>query len=424
MSVAPPPTTVPSDARTLSSHARLTSEQWGTIVAVFAGGFVLQIVWTNAELLLPLIQASFHASTPDVAWVVAGYPIGYALLALPGSVLTLHWGHRRTAITGLVILGVSCVLSALSGSVFELIVWRFAGGAGAGLFFAPTAALLSETLPEHMRARLLGLYASSGLGIGGALGFIEGTLLGPPLGWPFVFFLTAGICGATLLLAIVFLPPPVALESTLPDRSVRQRAGRVLRSRWLWGLTAGFAGLVIAASLAIAYVSTYVIRVHPGWGIGYAGALGSISLFFTIPGSLLGSRLSEGGSDRRTLSVVLGILFAPIILLLPFLDQAVLVVDYVLGGLIVGAILPLLFAMPSNFRETEGGNTSVAIGVIETSQVLLQGGAAVLFGFLVVGLGFTSAWVIFGLVALAPLPALMLVPANRASAYHTRATRI
>ncbi|MGA8511930.1 MAG: MFS transporter [Thermoplasmata archaeon] len=415
------PSAPPTEAPTSSLPARLTPEQWGTIVAVFAGGFVVQIVWTNAELLLPLIQSSFHASTPDVAWVVAGFPIGYALLALPGSVLTLHWGHRRTALTGLIILGASSVLSALAGSVFELIVWRFVGGAGAGLFFAPTAALLSETLPEQMRARLLGLYASSGLGVGGALGFIEGSVLGPPLGWPAVFVLTAGICGAVLLLAIWYLPPHIAPDLTLADRSVRQRASGVLRSRWLWGLTAGFAGLVIAASLSIAYVSTYIVEVHPGWGIGFAGALGSVTLFFTIPGSLLGSRLSDGGSDRRTLAVVFGILFAPIIILLPFLDQAVLVVDYVLGGLIVGAILPLLFAMPSNFRETEGGNTSVAIGVIETSQVLLQGGAAVLFGFIVVSFGFTSAWVIFGLVALAPLPALMLVPSNRATPHSPRA---
>jgi predicted MFS family arabinose efflux permease len=412
-----------AEATTSSSAPRLTSEQWGMILAVFAGGLVVQIVWTNAELLLPLIQTSFHASTPDVAWVVAGFPLGYAFLAFPGSVLSLHWGHRRTALSGLIILGASSALSAVAGSVLEMTVWRFAGGAGAGLFFAPTVALLSESLPQHLRARLLGLYASSGLGIGGALGFIEGAILGPPLGWPAVFLLTAGLCAAVLLLAVWYLPPHSREDSTGSDRSVRVRASRVLRSRWLWGLTVGFAGLVIAASLSIAYVSTYVIQVHPGWGIGYAGALGSISLFFTIPGSLFGSRLSEGGSDRRSLAVLFGILFAPIILLIPFLNETVLVVDYVLGGLIVGAILPLLFAMPSNFQETQGGNTSVAIGVIETSQVLLQGGAAVLFGLVIVGLGFTYAWLIFGLVALATLPALMLVPSNRSERDASRATQ-
>jgi predicted MFS family arabinose efflux permease len=410
--VSPAPTRS-SGSTDPSAPPRLTSQEWGMIVAVFTGGFVVQIVWTNAELLLPLIQTSFHASTPDVAWVVAGFPIGYALLAFPGSVLALHWGHRNTAILGLIVLGVTSVLSAFAGSVFELIVWRFAGGAGAGLFFAPTAALLAETLPDRMRARLLGLYASTGLGIGGALGFIEGTVVGPPLGWPVVFWLSAGICAGVLLLAILYLPARGATATK--DHSVRTRTGRVLRSRWLWGLTAGFAGLVMSASLSIAYVSTYVVQAHPGWGIGYAGALGSISLFFTIPGSLLGSRLSEGGLDRRTLALVFGCLFAPIIFLLPFLNEVVLVIDYVLGGLIIGAVLPLLFAMPSNFRETAGGNLSVAIGVIETSQVLLQGGAAVLFGFLVVGFGFTATWVIFGIVALVPLPALLLVPSNRAN---------
>ncbi len=404
-----------SKASSERSAPSLDPQPWGMILAVFVGGFVVQIVWTNAELLLPLIQVTYHTGTPELAWVLAAFPIGYALFAFPGSVVALHWGHRNTAIGGMLLLGASAILSAYSNSIDTLILLRFAGGAGAGMFFAPTAALLSEALPERLRARVVGLYASTGLGIGGALGFIEGALLGPPLGWPRVFLLTGVVCLGAALLVLLYLPVRTRGSVPNPGGSVRHRTGRVLRSGWLWGLTVGLAGLVIGGSLLLAYISTYVIQVHPGWGIEYAGALGSIGVFFTIPGSLLGSRLSDGGSDRRTLAILLAILFAPVIFGVPYLGEVALLIDFAIGGLLVGAVLPLLFAMPSNFPETEGGNTAVAIGVIETSQVLLQGGAAVLFGSFVVGMGFTATWAIFGVVALATIPALIMVPSNRAS---------
>jgi predicted MFS family arabinose efflux permease len=396
------------------SLVKLTYRQWGMIATVFAGGFVLQVGWTNAELLLPLIQNTFHASTPEVGWVLAGFPIGYALFSFPGSVLTLRWGYRKTALCALVILACSSAVSAYAGSIVELIVLRFAGGAGAGLFFAPTAALLAESLPAPLRPRTVGLYASTGLGIGGALGFIEGTLLGPVLGWPAVFEFTAVVSVIVFFAGARYLPRKISDSPSPVIGSIRQRARRVVRSPWLWGLTIGFAGLVISGSLLVAYISTFVVDVHPAWGIGYAGILGSVGLFCTIPGSLLGSRLSESGVDRRSLAILLTILFSPVLFLLPWMNQAILVVDFILGGLLYGAILPLLFAMPSNFSETEGGNSSVAIGVIETSQVLLLSSAAVLFGVLVVGVGFTSTWLIFGGVALVTTPAFLLVPSNRA----------
>lgn len=68
--------------------------------------------------------------------------------------------------------------------------------------------------------------------------------------------------------------------------------------------------------------------------------------------------------------------------------------------------------MPSHIPEVRGSGLAVAIGFLETGQVVAQGGAAVLFAAVVVRTSYTWGWVLFGLLAIATLPALGAVVPN------------
>jgi predicted MFS family arabinose efflux permease len=369
--------------------------------------------WVNIEILLPLVGHSFHANAGDLGLVLAGFPVGYAALAFPSGPAVLRWGHRTTLATGLSVMGIAGVLSAFAPNIGELTALRFLSGAGAGLFFAPSVGLLSEVLPIRFRPTVIGLFVSATVGVGGALGFAVGAILGPSYGWPLVLGLTGtlgiGMGGVSFAIVPRTLARPINLD-LIPSR---ERLRKVLSSRSVWALTTGFAGVAMTAFVVIAFISAFVTTVHPGWGLSFAGLLGSIGVLTTVPGSLLGGWISERGPDRRAVGAIFSIAFGTLTLGIPFFNQLVILPVFAVGGFLLGVTIPILFVMPSYFPETAGGGSAVAVGIIETSQVVLQGGSAVAFGLLVVAFGYTPAWIVFGLVSIATLPALLWVTPNR-----------
>ncbi|MCI4352167.1 MAG: MFS transporter [Thermoplasmata archaeon] len=383
------------------------------IVALFAGVIILETMWTSAEILLPLIGTSFHVGVAQLGFVVAGFPIGYAATSLPSGLAVMRWGHRTTLATGLLVMGLAGLASIAATSSVEIAGLRIAAGAGGGLFFAPSMAFQAELLPPRLRSLVLGLFVSTGYGFGGALGFVLGATWGPSFGWALVFGLVSSLAIATAVVCAVFLPAlhhPDAPERPAPGASP---VGRVLRSRSVWGLSLGFAGVSMAAAVGLDFVSTFLHDVHPNWGISLAGLLGSVALLGTIPGSLLGTWVSERGTDRRVVGALLGVAFGAVAVAIPFLDQIELVVQFAILGLLAGATLPVFFAMPSNFREVDGGGSAAAMGFLETSHVSFQAVAAPLFALGVVWSGYTWTWVGFGVLAIATLPALAWVIPNR-----------
>lgn len=399
-------------------HAPLTEPagvRLPAIVALFAGVFVLEIMWTTAQILLPLIGVSFHVGVAQLGLVVAGFPIGYAATSLPSGLAVLRWGHRTTLVVGLLVMGIAGLASITATSTGVLAGLRIAAGAGGGLFFAPSLAFQAELLPARMRSLVLGLFVSTGLGFGGALGFVLGALWGPSYGWAFIFGMTASLSVAAAVVCALTLP--ALHHPDAPKRPVAQgeTAARVLRSRSIWGISLGFAGVSMAIAVGLDFISTFLHDVHPGWGISLAGLLGSVGLVSTIPGSLFGTWVSERGSDRRVVGGLLGAVFGALAIAIPFLNATELVAEFVALGLMAGATLPIFFEMPSHVPEVQGGGTAVAVGFLETSQVVFQGVAALLFALLVLLSGYTWSWIAFGVLAIATLPALGFVVPNRAA---------
>jgi predicted MFS family arabinose efflux permease len=385
------------------------------LVALFAGVFALEIMWTTAEILLPLIGVSFHVGVGQLGLVVAGFPIGYAATSLPSGLAVLRWGHRTTLVLGLLLMGVAGLLSIAASSPTELATLRIAAGAGGGLFFAPSLAFQAELLPARFRSLVLGLFVSTGLGFGGALGFVLGSLWGPTYGWAYVFGIAASFSVAMAVVCAVTLP--ALHHPDAPPRPLARRATaqRVLRSRSVWGIALGFGGIAMAIAVGLDFISTFLHDVHPGWGISLAGILGAVGLVATIPGSLLGTWISERGNDRRMVGGLVVAVFGALAVMIPFLNPAELVADFLGLGLLAGATLPIFFEMPVHIPEVQGGGSAVAIGFLETSQTVFGGAAALLFALFVLLSGYTWSWIAFGLIAIATLPALALVVPNRAA---------
>ncbi|WP_063830656.1 MFS transporter [Kitasatospora phosalacinea] len=137
--------------------------------------------------------------------LVAGAFVAAGLL---GGVLGGSWadraGARRPLTAGVVLSVVTLLVSATSGTVWQLGVGRFTDGIAAGLVAVSVNAAVGQSYPDRLRARVLSLMSAC---------WIVPSLVGPPLAglvagwwsWQAVFFALAGLTAVPAAAAVLLL---------------------------------------------------------------------------------------------------------------------------------------------------------------------------------------------------------------------------
>ncbi|MER5635367.1 MFS transporter [Kitasatospora sp. NPDC002227] len=148
--------------------------------------------------------------------VVAGCFVAASLL---GGVLGGHWadraGARRPLAAGMVLSVLTLVVSATSGSIWQLAAGRFLDGLAAGMVAVSVTTAIGQAYPEHLRPRMLALLSTS---------WIVPSLAGPPLAglvaewwsWRVVFY---GLAALTVLPALALVLVLRAGPAPGPDGS-------------------------------------------------------------------------------------------------------------------------------------------------------------------------------------------------------------
>ncbi|MFF2275956.1 MFS transporter [Agromyces sp. NPDC058126] len=156
--------------------------------------------------LLPDMSRELGVGEPLIGLLVTVFAATVVVLTVPLAALTRRVGRRRLIVITLVLLAVSCVLSAIAPNYPTVVATRVLGGAAHGLFWAVVGAYAGHLVPKEQLARAVSISVA-----GGSAAFVLGvplsTALGQALGWRFAF---AAMGGLTLLGAVLvwrFLPP-------------------------------------------------------------------------------------------------------------------------------------------------------------------------------------------------------------------------
>ena len=196
--------------RTLKSFSALGRGMGALLVLVSAVVFVDTVFFTAVTPLLPHYVHTLRLSKSEAGVLVAAYPIGTLLGAMPGGLFASRIGVRPAVVAGLALMSAATLVFGFATSAVLLDLARFVQGVGGACTWAGGLAWLASAAPVDRRAAALGV--AFGAAVGGALfGPVVGAIAsrlgtGPT-------FAGATIAGTCLIVASLLVDVPSGDES-------------------------------------------------------------------------------------------------------------------------------------------------------------------------------------------------------------------
>lgn len=222
------------------------------------------------------------ASPARIGLALGIYGLAQALFQMPLGLLSDRVGRKRVIASGLLVFAVGSMLAATAHTVSGIALGRFLQGMGA--VGSALLALAADLTREEHRTKAMALIGMT-IGLAFAAALAAGPAINGWIGVPGMFWLTAVLAGAALLLLYTAVPQPAVSEVHAESETVPSLFWRVLRDPALLRLDFG----ILAQHAILTATFLGVPLVLKGAGIGtnrewqlYLPAL-IVSVVFMVP---------------------------------------------------------------------------------------------------------------------------------------------
>ena len=203
-----------------------------------AGIFTLRIL--GLFLILPVFSLhaeSYRGYSPTLAGLAIGvYGLTQAAFQIPFGMLSDRIGRKRVIIAGLLIFAAGSVVAALAETMWGVIAGRALQGFGA--IGAAIIALTADLTREEQRTKAMAIIGVS-IGCAFALAMVVGNMLTGLVGLAGLFWLTAALAVAGIVVLHRFVPVPLTTRFHRDVEPVPAQFREILADGQLLRLDAG-----------------------------------------------------------------------------------------------------------------------------------------------------------------------------------------
>jgi EmrB/QacA subfamily drug resistance transporter len=235
------------------------------------------------------------ATQSQLEWAINSYTLVFAGLLFTFGVIGDRIGRKRMLVIGLLLFGLSSLISSYATSPEQLIWARAAMGLGGAAIMPQTLSIISNIFEPHERGKAIGLWAGA-VGIGVAIGPVTGGLLLDHFWWGSVFLINVPVIIAGVVAIVLMVP-----ESRNPNPAKIDLVGVLLSIAGLVLVTYGIIeggdkaswtepsvlGPIVGGLLVLAFFVWYESRIdHPALNVKLfrdprlSASVGAIALVF------------------------------------------------------------------------------------------------------------------------------------------------
>ena len=158
------------------------------VVTVILASMLELLDTTIVNVALREISGSIGATTKEITWVVTAYAISNVIIIPLSGMLSNLFGRKIYFTASIAIFTISSLMCGLSGSLAQLVLWRFVQGLGGGALIATSQTVLGEVFPPKKLVVGMAIFGSS-IAMGPALGPLLGGYLTDNISWHWIFFI-------------------------------------------------------------------------------------------------------------------------------------------------------------------------------------------------------------------------------------------
>jgi MFS transporter, Spinster family, sphingosine-1-phosphate transporter len=295
----------------------------------------------------PLVQAEFHLTNAQVAYLTSAFFLFYMVAAPFTGPLADRYSRKLIIAIGAFFWSGLTLLTAVTHSYQALLIRHTLVGIGEASFVTIAPTFVADLFPEEKRGRILGVFYLA-IPVGTALGYVLGGNLGERFGWRFPFYIAA-VPGFLLALIMLFIPePPRGQFDSVKETEQRGTLKGLARNPAFWTATLGMAMMTFALGGIQVWMPTFLSTLR-GYSLKTANQLfGAIIVVDGTLASLAGGWLGDRLLPRTkaayymvsAISMALGV---PVMIIALFARGRAMV-----PGILVAAFFLLLNTAPLN----------------------------------------------------------------------------
>ena len=182
------------------------------LFSVMASMFLVALDQTIIATALGKIVEEFNAFD-SLSWIVTAYLLTTTITVPIAGKLSDLFGRRVILLIGVAVFGIGSILSGMSGSIEQLIIWRAVQGIGGGIITANAFTIIGDLFAARERGRWQGMFGAV-FGLSSVVGPLLGGWLtdahmiaGLTTNWRWTFYINVPIAIIAFIIIAIYCPP-------------------------------------------------------------------------------------------------------------------------------------------------------------------------------------------------------------------------